>query len=154
MTPFLGSSQACWSISSAALLRGARSSLELYVFAPLLTTILEPPNLTRLSRGSSQGSNSSLRSFMKTILASATLLPSPKDGLNSSVSPAGPAKVTRSIRSPATFATMSPMTLNVATTLILLGIGPAAAAEQDPNTGKDKPERCAHRGGVFHRCSS
>src|SRR6266851_5202279 len=144
MTPFLGSSHACWSISSsAALLRGARSSLELYVFAPLLTTILVPPNLTRLSRGSSQGSNSSLRSFMKTILASATLLPSAKDGLNSSVSPAGPTKVTRSTRSPATFATMSPMTLNVATTLIL------SAAAAGPMPSRIPTQKKTNRNGVL-----
>ena len=50
MTPFFGSSQACWSISSSPdLLRGARSSVEVCVLAPLLTTILAPLNFTCFS---------------------------------------------------------------------------------------------------------
>src|SRR3977135_1872342 len=38
--------------------------------------------------------------------------------------------------------------------LDLVSGGGRANAEQDPNTGKDKPERWAHCGGVFHRSSS
>ncbi|MGY3353395.1 hypothetical protein ACVWZK_000058 [Bradyrhizobium sp. GM0.4] len=70
---------------------------------------------------------------MKTILASATFLPSASDGLKSSVSPAGPTRVTRSTLSPATLATMSPITLNVATTLILSS-APAVLAPSNIET--------------------
>ena len=73
---------------------------------------------------------------MKTILASATFLPSANDGLNSSVSPAGPTMVTISTRSPATVATMSPMTLNVATTLIFSAAAVGSMPSRIPTQAK------------------
>ena len=108
---------------------------------------LVPANFACCIRLGSQGSKSSFSPFMNRIRASAIFGTSAAVGSYSSQSPSGPTMVTRSTRSPATLVTMSPITLKVATTLILSAAAATAGQRQD---GPDRQRQCG-KNQPFHR---